>query len=62
MRVAVTMHDGLEKWIVVRGDAVFSRLSVDTSPILKSLCLSIASIAFYSFVGERGIGDQELQT
>jgi len=50
MRVAVRMHDVLEKWIVFHGDKVFARLSLDIFLILKSLCLSIASIAFYSFV------------
>jgi len=55
MHVAMRMHDVLQNWNVFHGDTVFFRLSLDISPILKSLCLFVASIAFYSFVGERGI-------
>jgi len=62
MCTGVTMHDGLGNWEGFHGDKVFFRLSLDMSLISTSLCLFIASIAFYSFLGERGIGDQELQT
>lgn len=46
----------------IHRDAVFSRLSLDTSPIRKSLCLSIESTVLSSFAGERSVGDLDLQT
>jgi len=46
----------------IHRDAVFSRLSSDTTWILKPLCLIIASIALYSFVGETSAGEWELET
>ena len=39
-----------------------SRLSLDPSLIEKLLRLFVSSVVFYTFIGERSVWDQELQT
>lgn len=40
-RVAITMHDSLEKQDRVHRNAVFPQLSLDTTRALNLLCLSL---------------------
>ena len=58
---AMKRHSGFEKQNIVHRKTMFSRLSLDTSLVERSLCLSIASTTLYEFVGERSVGDQKIQ-
>jgi hypothetical protein len=43
-RVAMEMHNSFEKQDSIQGDAIYSELSLDTSPIYKQPCLLTVSV------------------